>query len=453
VLDTNVPMKRLFRSLCQEYYGSDASVVCNTLYHSTGKTFQQLCAESRLSAKRCAKALHTLLSHCCVKQTSHAIPASSHVNVYHLNTRRLLHVERAASYLQHIRKIFGGRAERITFCFFICGSLTLSELEKLLHPGKISERHRKQLRKILVTLYTCGIIELPVRNETKLLGNCSAIPEEVCSTAQLEETFNHAFISLNSDGINKKMREYESVHAVTSALDDPHAQILSYINTKSSDTLNRCVTLSALTSHCECTSKLTAKQVMDSVRLLQRCAYLSVSHLNDVSDEEWVRLNPEHALQTALSHLAQTTVKHRFGDIACRLFRLLLKTPQLEQKQISELAMIPLKDCREILGKLLKHEYVRMQEVARTTDHAPSRTNYLWKVHLPSVISKMKRELSETFVNLKTKHIEECKVYAAFSKVGGLRHTAQELQGAAQPVNKMETCLLRISRMMIVFDC
>ena len=192
---------------------------------------------------------------------------------------------------------------------------------------------------------------------------------------------------------------------------------------------------------------------MDSVRLLQRCAYLSVSHLNDVSDEEWVRLNPEHALQTALSHLAQTTVKHRFGDIACRLFRLLLKTPQLEQKQISELAMIPLKDCREILGKLLKHEYVRMQEVARTTDHAPSRTNYLWKVHLPSVISKMKRELSETFVNLKTKHIEECKVYAAFSKVGGLRHTAQELQGAAQPVNKMETCLLRISRMMIVFDC
>ena len=206
MLDTNVPMKRLFRSLCQEYYGSDASVVCNTLYHSTGKTFQQLCAESRLSAKRCAKALHTLLSHCCVKQTSHAIPASSHVNVYHLNTRRLLHVERAASYLQHIRKIFGGRAERITFCFFICGSLTLSELEKLLHPGKISERHRKQLRKTLVTLYTCGIIELPVRNETKLLGNCSAIPEEVCSTAQLEETFNHAFISLNSDGINKKMK-------------------------------------------------------------------------------------------------------------------------------------------------------------------------------------------------------------------------------------------------------
>ena len=65
-----------------------------------------------------------------------------------------------------------------------------------------------------------------------------------------------------------------------------------------------------------------------------------------------------------------------------------------------------------------KHEYVRMQEVARTTDHAPSRTNYLWKVHLPSVISKMKRELSETFVNLKTKHIKSVKYMPHLLKLG-----------------------------------
>lgn len=446
-------MKRVFRSLCQEYYGVDASVVCNTLYQSNGKTFQQLCTESQLSTRRCAKALHTLLSHCCVKQTSLATPTSLHDPMYHLNARRIFHIERAASYLQHVKKRFGGRAERLTFCLFVCGSLTLSELEKLLHHGKISERYRKQLRKTLITLCICGIIELPVHNETKLVGNCSAIEEAICSTPQLEESFNHAFISLNSDGINEKMREYESVYSVASALDDHHAQILSYVNTKSSDTLDGCITLSALTSYCEHTAKLSAKQVLNSVRLLQHCGYLSMSHLNERSDEDWVKLNPEHALHTSLSQLAQTTVRHRFGDIACRLFRLLLKTPHLEQKQISELAMIQIKDCREILGKLLKHEYVRLQEVARTTDHAPSRTNYLWKVHLPSVISKMKRELSETFVNLKTKHIEERKRCTAFTEVRGVRRTAHELEGSVQQVEKMETCLLRIGRMMIVFDC
>ena len=52
------------------------------------------------------------------------------------------------------------------------------------------------------------------------------------------------------------------------------------------------------------------------------------------------------------------------------------------------------------VGKLLKHEYVRMQEVARTADHAPSRTSYLWKVDLPSVLSKIDLEIETATDNL-----------------------------------------------------
>ena len=43
-------------------------------------------------------------------------------------------------------------------------------------------------------------------------------------------------------------------------------------------------------------------------------------------------------------------------------------------------AMIPVKDTRELLYKLLKAKYVQIQELARTMDHAPSRTLYLWRV-------------------------------------------------------------------------
>tara|TARA_B100000405_G_scaffold299847_1_gene258732 strand:- start:857 stop:1141 length:285 start_codon:yes stop_codon:yes gene_type:complete len=75
----------------------------------------------------------------------------------------------------------------------------------------------------------------------------------------------------------------------------------------------------------------------------------------------------------------------------------------LEQKQIAEMvfyhvylrrnanfsidfqAMISVKDTRELLYKLLKAKYVQIQEVARTSDHAPSRTFYLWRVDLPYV--------------------------------------------------------------------
>ena len=68
-------------------------------------------------------------------------------------------------------------------------------------------------------------------------------------------------------------------------------------------------------------------------------------------------------------------MRERFGGPACRIFRLLLLKRQLEQKQIAEMvvmdidivsnfsiiacclqAMIPIKDTRELLYKLLKAE-------------------------------------------------------------------------------------------------
>ena len=47
--------------------------------------------------------------------------------------------------------------------------------------------------------------------------------------------------------------------------------------------------------------------------------------------------------------------------------------------------MLPLKDTREILYKLLQHGYIYLQEVSKSSDHAPSRTIYLWKVDLTRV--------------------------------------------------------------------
>jgi DNA-directed RNA polymerase III subunit RPC3 len=84
-------------------------------------------------------------------------------------------------------------------------------------------------------------------------------------------------------------------------------------------------------------------------------------------------------------------VRERFGGPACRIFRLLLLKRQLEQKQIAEMAMIPVKDTRELLYKLVKVEFVQLQEVARTADHSPSRTFYLWRVRLRAGLPPARR--------------------------------------------------------------
>lgn len=70
-------------------------------------------------------------------------------------------------------------------------------------------------------------------------------------------------------------------------------------------------------------------------------------------------------------------------------------------------AMIPVKDTRELLYKLLKAEYVQIQEVARTSDHAPSRTFYLWRVDLLRVVEQVGRELYRATSNLRARLIHE----------------------------------------------
>ena len=86
-------------------------------------------------------------------------------------------------------------------------------------------------------------------------------------------------------------------------------------------------------------------------------------------------------------------VRDRFGPLALRIFRLLFLKRQLEQKQIADMAMIPTKETREILYRLLRHEYVILQEVSRSTDHAPTRTFYLWRVDVGTVAKRYMNDL------------------------------------------------------------
>lgn len=54
-------------------------------------------------------------------------------------------------------------------------------------------------------------------------------------------------------------------------------------------------------------------------------------------------------------------VRERFGSKAFRVFRLLLMKRMLEQKQVSDMAMIPSKEAKEILYTLLAENYISLQ--------------------------------------------------------------------------------------------
>jgi hypothetical protein len=64
-----------------------------------------------------------------------------------------------------------------------------------------------------------------------------------------------------------------------------------------------------------------------------------------------------------------------------------LRDTRARRRQIAEMAMLPVKDTRTILYRLLKGNYVTLQEVSKTGDHNPQRTLYVWRVDIPKVRS------------------------------------------------------------------
>ncbi|XP_062367698.1 DNA-directed RNA polymerase III subunit RPC3 isoform X2 [Cinclus cinclus] len=91
-------------------------------------------------------------------------------------------------------------------------------------------------------------------------------------------------------------------------------------------------------------------------------------------------------LHKALVSLATATlesiVEERFGSRCARIFRLLLRKKHLEQKQVEDFAMIPAKEAKDMLYRMLSENLVSLQEIPKTPDHAPSRTFYLYTVNV-----------------------------------------------------------------------
>ncbi|NXP71416.1 RPC3 polymerase, partial [Ramphastos sulfuratus] len=90
----------------------------------------------------------------------------------------------------------------------------------------------------------------------------------------------------------------------------------------------------------------------------------------------------------------------RFGSRCARIFRLLLRKRHLEQKQVEDFAMIPAKEAKEMLYKMLSENFVSLQEIPKTPDHAPSRTFYLYTVNVASAARMLLHRCYKSVANL-----------------------------------------------------
>ncbi|NWX66171.1 RPC3 polymerase, partial [Promerops cafer] len=91
---------------------------------------------------------------------------------------------------------------------------------------------------------------------------------------------------------------------------------------------------------------------------------------------------------------------HRFGSRCARIFRLLLRKKHLEQKQVEDFAMIPAKEAKDMLYRMLSENLVSLQEIPKTPDHAPSRTFYLYTVNVMAAARMLLHRCYKSVANL-----------------------------------------------------
>ncbi|CAM2108249.1 DNA-directed RNA polymerase III subunit RPC3 isoform X1 [Caretta caretta] len=111
-------------------------------------------------------------------------------------------------------------------------------------------------------------------------------------------------------------------------------------------------------------------------------------------------INLHKALATLATATLESIVQERFGSRCARIFRLLLRKKHLEQKQVEDFAMIPAKEAKDMLYKMLSENFVSLQEIPKTPDHAPSRTFYLYTVNTLSSARMLLHRCYKSVANL-----------------------------------------------------
>ena len=182
-------------------------------------------------------------------------------------------------------------------------------------------------------------------------------------------------------------------------------------------------------------------------------------------------VNMRRILDLIRNKEVEAVVRQRFGAPACRVFRLLTLKRCLEQKQIAEMAMLQIKDTRELLYRLFKAGYIQLQEVARTADHAPSRTFYLWRADHLRVVERVGCDVYRSMSKLRARlRFEQQKEQDLLRRLEKLANETQDGAAASGPsvtfteaehqrlqrfrkvADILETSLLRLDTLSLMFE-
>ncbi|XP_066464811.1 DNA-directed RNA polymerase III subunit RPC3 isoform X2 [Eleutherodactylus coqui] len=210
---------------------------------------------------------------------------------------------------------------------------------------------------------------------------------------------------INMDRFHQHFRDQAIISAVSNKMDQTSSEIVRTMLRMSEITTSSRAAFTQPLSSNEIFRALPAgynisKQVLDQyLTLLADDPLEFVGRSGDSGGGMFV-INLHKAVATLATSNLESIVQERFGSRCARIFRLLLRKRHLEQKQVEDFAMIPAKEAKDMLYKMLSVNLVTLQEIPKTPDHAPSRTFYLYAVNPLSATRMLLQRCYKTVANL-----------------------------------------------------
>ncbi|XP_041259968.1 DNA-directed RNA polymerase III subunit RPC3 isoform X2 [Onychostruthus taczanowskii] len=416
---------RLCSLLLQEHFGEIVEKVGNSLLRTGPRPLRLLVGDTGLLPDQVKKALCVLIQHGLARYEAQPRGPVE----YEARRRRVLRLLRYPRYIYTAKALYGDPGELLVEELLLHGQLPMSSavarvadrLTETMEDGKSMDY--AEVSNTFVRLADTHFIqrcptapEAPRNAEAPALIAAQepyAVPR-VClggkgkrrHSCDEEEEGEHKakrqkqeggsseappddgiYWQVNLERFHQHFRDQALVSAVASRMDQTSSEVVRTMLRMSEVTTASGASHTQPLSSNEIFRSLPAgynigKQVLDQYLALLADDPLEFVGKSGDSGGGTYTVNLHKALVSLATATLESIVEERFGSRCARIFRLLLRKKHLEQKQVEDFAMIPAKEAKDMLYRMLSENLVTLQEIPKTPDHAPSRTFYLYTVNM-----------------------------------------------------------------------
>ncbi|KAM4644399.1 DNA-directed RNA polymerase III subunit RPC3 isoform 3-T3 [Amazona ochrocephala] len=377
---------KLCSLLLREYFGDIVEAIGAFLIRSGPQPLRLIVADTGLLLDQVKKALCVLIQHNLV---GYQVQKRGLVE-YEARCWRVLRILRYPRYIYTAKSLYGDTGELLVEELLLNGHMSMSALVR-----KVADR-------LTETMEGKGKRRRSCEEED---GEHQAKKQKQDGGSTEPPPDDGIYWQVNIDRFHQHFRDQAIVSAVANRMDQTSSEIVRTMLRMSEVTTSSSAPYTQPLSSNEIFRSLPAgynigKQVLDQyLTLLADDPLEFVGKARD-SGGGMFTVNLHKALASLATATLESIVEERFGSRCARIFRLLLRKKYLEQKQVEDFAMIPAKEAKDMLYRMLSENLVALQEIPKTPDHAPSRTFYLYTVNVPAAARMLLHRCYKSVANL-----------------------------------------------------